>query len=271
MVGQTTKQEPPTPDLALSESRAKVREQLATDGFVYLRQAVGRQIAETVASDVWTYLESVDVYQDRRASWPIGRPQRGPVFRAIRDYEKGLAPLFSTKFEKDMGALIDPRLRVGEEQILYMTFPTSNHDLIQWRVPWRAWHNDFTGDGTGNTRAYLGFVLLNDVKPGGGNLVLLSSSHRLAEVIAPQHASAIVKQLSRKSEVLERLWDRTEGAPGALVGERCTVDGVEPQILEMTGMKGDVFILEGSLLHAPTDNERPDVRLAAKCFLYLRK
>ena len=150
-----------------------------------------------------------------------------------------------------------------------MTFPNANQDLDRWRVPWAGWHNDFTGDGTGETRAYLGFVLLNDVKAGGGNLVLLSGSHRLSEVIAPQHASAIMKQLSRKSTVLERLWDRNDGAPGALVGEVCTVDGVDLQVLEMIGKKGDVFILEGSLLHAPTVNERSQVRLAAKCFFYL--
>ena len=80
-----------------------------------------------------------------------------------------------------------------------------------------------------------------------------------------------MKQLSMKSTVFAKLWDRKAGAPGALVGERCSVDGVELQVLEMTGAKGDVYILEGSLLHAPTANERASVRLAAKCFLYFKK
>ena len=247
-----------------------VRDQLKTHGYAYLKQGVPRQIAEDVATDVWDYLEAVDVLKDRKESWPIGRPQRGPVFRAIRDYENGLLPLFSRRFESGMATTIDPKLRVGREQILYVTFPSSSHDPEQWRVPWAGWHNDFTGDGTGITRAYLGFVLLNDVVAGGGTLVLLSGSHRLAEVIAPQHASAIMKQLGRKSAVLERLWDRKEGAPGAAVSERCEVDGVELQVLEMTGNIGDVYILDGALLHAPTANERPDVRLAAKCFLYFK-
>ena len=267
---QKVELEPPVFEFESIESKATIRDQLATDGYVCLKQGIGRQVAETVANDVWTYLEPVDVYRNRKASWPIGKSQRGPVFRAIRDYEEGLSPLFSQKFEEGMRRLIDPKLRVGQEQILYVTFPNAHHDPNRWRVPWAGWHNDFLGDGTGRTRAYLGFVLLSDVEAGGGNLVLLTGSHRLAEVIAPQHASAIMKQLSKKSTVLERLWDRKEGAPGALVGERCSVDGVELQILEMTGTKGDLFILEGSLLHAPTANERPDVRLAAKSFLYFR-
>lgn len=261
----------PGVDFESSESRASIRDQLEKDGYVCLKQGVARQIAETVASDVWNYLEAVEVFRDRKPSWPIGKPTRGPVFRAIRDYEEGLTPLFSERFERDMGALIDPRLRVGKEQILYLTFPNLNRDPKRWRVPWAGWHNDFTGDGTGRTRAYLGFVLLNDVEAGGGNLLVLTGSHRLAEVIAPQHASAIMKQLSRKSPVLERLWDRKEGAPGALVGECCTVDDVELQILEMTGNAGDLFLLNGSLLHAPTANERTEARLAAKCWLYFRK
>lgn len=268
---QTAEQESSVFDLESNEFRVSVRNQLETDGYVYLRQGIGREIAESVANDVWAYLEPVGVFRDRTTSWPIGRPQRGPVFRAIRDYEEGLLPLFTDNFEQTMGELIDPSLRVGQEQILYMTFPNSDHDHKRWRVPWASWHNDFTGDGTGSTRAYLGFVLLNDVEPGGGNLVLLTGSHRLEEVIAPQHASAIMKQLSRKSTVLERLWDRKEDAQGALVGERCTVDGVELRILEMTGNAGDLFLLNGSLLHAPTANERPDARIAAKCFLYFRK
>lgn len=271
MVVQTTERETPVFDFELNESRVAVRDQLEMEGYVCLRHAVGRQIAEPVASDVWAYLERVDVYRDREVSWPIGTPQRGPTFRAIRDYEEGLAPLFSERFERVMCALIDPRLRVGQEQILYMTFPSSNYDQQRWRVPWARWHNDFTGDGTGKTRAYLVFVLLNDVEPSGGNLVLLSGSHPLDEVIAPQHASAIMKQLSRKSTVLERLWDRTDGASGAHIGERCAVDSIQLQLLEMTGNIGDVFILDGALLHAPTDNERPDVRMAAKGFLYFRK
>ncbi len=226
------------------------------------------QITETVAADVWSYLESVDVYRDEEGSWPIGKPLRGPVFRAIRDYE-GLTPLFSKTFESQMAALADLNLRVGEEQILYMTFPESEFDPRRWRVPWAGWHNDFTGDGTGRTKFLLGFVLLNDADAGGGNLLLLSGSHRLKEVIEPQHASAIMKQLSRTSTLLNRLWDRREGAPGVLVGETCNVDGVDLQVIEMTGNTGDVFLLDGSLLHAATVNERPHVRLAAKCFFYV--
>ena len=258
-------------DFQSEHASEHVRDQLKTNGFAYLKQGIDRETAENVSTDVWNYLELVDVYRNRTASWPVGRPQRGPVFRAIRDYEEGLLPLFSEKFERDIATLINPKLRVGQEKILYMTFPNANQDLNRWRVPWAMWHNDFTGDGTGKPRAYLGFVLLNDVQAGGGNLVLLSGSHRLSEVIAPQHASAIMKQLSRKSTVLEHLWDRSEGALGAQVGERCTVDGIELQILEMIGNKGDVFILDGSLLHAPTSNERSYVRLAAKCFLYFKK
>lgn len=270
MVQQTVDSSPSSIDFESEDARNLVRAQLETDGYVYLKQAIDGHVVEMVANDVWDYLESVDVYEDRESSWPIGRPTRGPVFRAIRDYE-GLSPLFSSKFEKDIVGLLDPKMRVGEEQILYLTFPNSDFEATRWRVPWAGWHNDFTGDGTGKSRFYLGFVLLNDVEPGGGNLVLLSGSHRLDEVIAPQHASAIIKQLSRKSTVLDRLWDREEGAAGALVGERCAVDGIELQVLEMIGNKGDVYILNGSLLHAPTANERPNVRMAAKCFMYFGK
>ena len=258
-------------DFQSEHASEHVLDQLKTNGFAYLKQGIDRETAENVSTDVWNYLELVDVYRNRTASWPVGRPQRGPIFRAIRDYEEGLLPLFSEKFERDIATLINPKLRVGQEKILYMTFPNANQDLNRWRVPWAMWHNDFIGDGTGKTRAYLGFVLLNDVQAGGGNLVFLSASHRLDEVVAPQHASAIMKQLSRKSTVLERLWDRREEAQGAVVGERCNVDGIELQLLEMIGSKGDVFILDGSLLHAPTSNERSYVRLAAKCFLYFKK
>lgn len=258
-------------DFQSESSRKYVRDQLQTEGFAYLKQGINRQVAENVATDMWNHLESVAVFRNETTSWPVGRPQRGPVFRAIQDYEEGSRQLFSTFFEREIASLIDPKLRLGSEQVPYITFPNSNHNLERWRVPWAGWHNDFSGDGTGKTRYYLGFVLLSDVEAGGGNVVLLAGSHRLDEVIAPHHASAIMKQLRRKSTVLDRLWDRNEGAPGALVGERCTVEGVELQVLEMTGNVGDVFILDGSLLHAATANERPDTRLAAKCYLYFKK
>ena len=265
---RTEKLQPQKFDFTSNDLRDQVHDELATNGYACLRQGTNRQIAETVAADIWHYLESVDVYRDEKASWPIGKPLRGPVFRAIRDYD-GLTPLFSKTFESEMATLVDLKLREGEEQVLYMTFPESEYDPKRWLVPWAGWHNDFIGDGTGRTKFLLGFVLLNDADAGGGNLVLLSGSHRLKEVIAPQHASAIMKQLSRKSSVLERLWDRREGAPGACVGEICSVDGIDLQVIEMTGNAGDVFLLDGSLLHAPTVNERPHVRLAAKCFFYV--
>ena len=245
-----------------------VRDQLGRNGYAQLRQGVSGDVVASVVSHLWNDLESVDVHRDREESWPIGRPLRGPLFRAIRDYE-GLNPLFSKEFEEGMVSLSGSELRVIQEFILYMTFPTAKRDLAQWRVPWAGWHNDFTGDGTGRTPGYLAFVLLNNIETCGGSPVFLAGSHRLSEVIAPQHASAIMKQLSKKSTLLERLWDRRPGAPGACVGERCTVDGVELEVLEMTGKAGDVFVINGLLLHAMTENERPDVRLAAKCFLQL--
>lgn len=247
-----------------------VRVNLVREGFAHLKQGMSLQVTESIAANVWNYLESVDLYRDRKETWPNGRPVRGPLFRAIRDYE-GLNPLFPNTFEEGMASLIGSELRVIQELILYMTFPTANRDLAKWRVPWAGWHNDFTGDGTGRTPGYLAFVLLTDTETCGGSPVFLAGSHRLSEVIAPQHASAIMKQLSKKSTLLERLWDRREGAPGASVGERCTVDGVELEVLEMTGKAGDVFLLNGLLLHAPTENERVDARLAAKCFLQLKQ
>ena len=257
-------------DFESKDSLALIRNQLRTAGYAHLRQVVCSRTVTSVVSDLWQYLGSVDVYRDRKDSWPIGRPQRGPLFRAIRDYE-GLSPLFSDPFEESMVNLIDRELRVIPELILYMTFPNLEQNPAKWRVPWAGWHNDFTGDGTGKTPGYLAFVLLNDIESFGGSPVFLTGSHRLNEVIAPQHASAIMKQLSRKSALLERLWDRSDNAPGTLVGERCTVDDVELEVLEMTGKAGDVFLLDGLLLHAMTDNVRAKVRLAAKCFLQLRR
>ena len=170
-------------DYQSGQLRESVRDHLKTYGFAYLQQGINRETAENVATDVWDYLELVDVQRDEAASWPVGRPQRGPVFRAIRDYEEGLSPLFSRKFERDIATLINQKLRIGQERILYLTFPNANQDLNRWRVPWAMWHNDFMGDGTGETRTYLGFVLVNDVDAGGGNLVFLSGSHRLDEVL----------------------------------------------------------------------------------------
>ena len=252
------------------EALGSVREQLETSGYAHLTRGGSCHVVDSVASHAWNYLESVDVYRERKESWPYGKPVRGPLFRAIRDYE-GLNPLFSEPFELGMANLIGSEVRVVQEFILYMTFPNSNHDPAKWRVPWAGWHNDFTGDGTGRTPGYLAFVLLSDTETCGGSPVFLSGSQRLSEVIAPQHASAIMKQLSKKSTLLERLWDRREGAPGALVGERCTVDGVDLEIRDMTGKAGDVFLLNALLLHAPTENERGDARLAAKCFLQLNQ
>lgn len=209
--------------LESKEALESVRDQLVRNGFARLTQGVSSHIAESVASHVWNYLESVDVYRDRKETWPIGRPVRGPLFRAIRDYE-GLNPLFPNTFEEGMLNLIGSEYRFTQEFILYMTFPLANRDLANWRVPWAGWHNDFTGDGTGRAPGYLAFVLLTDTETCGGSPVFLSGSHRLGEVIAPQHASAIIKQLSKKSTLLDRLWDRREGALGAFVGEGCTVD-----------------------------------------------
>ena len=82
---QATELEPLAFDFESADSRVAARDQLTTHGYLCLRQAAGRQNAETVAMHVWEYLEAVDVYRDRKASWPIGKPSRGPVFRAIRD------------------------------------------------------------------------------------------------------------------------------------------------------------------------------------------
>ena len=111
------------------------------------------------------------------------------------------------------------------------------------------------------------FALVNEIRPGGGGTVAISGSHRLAlpEMVGRED---IRKDLARSS-YFAKLLDGEPNTREELVGTTDSVDGVDVEIVEMTGEPGDVYLMNLWVLHTrwPNQSREPRIMLTQRFLL----
>lgn len=147
------------------------------------------------------------------------------------------------------------------QQILF-TLPST----ISWSVPNDVWHIDIPRLGKLGAPGLQAFIFLNDVGPKGGGTLVLSGSHRLLNTSRVMRSKALKQALSREP-YFRNLFDRERAPIHRLEDTMGSVDGVNLEVVELTGASGDVYLMDLRTLHTPAPNSSDTARLMMTCRL----
>jgi hypothetical protein len=212
---------------------------------------------------VWNALAHVGIYRDRPSTWIVERPARlqhlrtDPVFRAVGS-KLVLAAidaiLGNQRYEtpRDWGAL-------------FIAFPSN----ARWGVPSRGWHIDANyASALWPTGGVKTFALLGDVVSRGGGTQIVSGSHRLVyrwfQENPPPHGarSADMRKLLQSHPYIRDLHSAgdSDERVARFMARGEYVDGVPLQVVETTGVAGDVIMLHPLVLHVAAPNKAAEPR-----------
>lgn len=131
-----------------------------------------------------------------------------------------------------------------------ITFP----DVSTWTVPHGGWHIDLPPSSP--LPAVRMFAYLSEVAAGGGATVVVRGSHRLVSDQRGKASAALRGGLADRSDWFRELWRPIAGGDRVqrFMHDGATVDGVDVQVVELTGHPGDVVLWHPALLHAAAPN-----------------
>ena len=143
-------------------------------------------------------------------------------------------------------------------QVLF-TLPNA----LTWTVP-SGWHSDSPRLASGQSAGVQLFAFLDDVETRGGGTLALAGSHRLLNQRRPIRPSEF-RKLLRPEPFFADLFDAAESSPrrADLLHRTGAVGNVQLQIVEMTGVPGDVWLMDLRMMHVGSPNaaKRPRMML----------
>jgi len=141
-----------------------------------------------------------------------------------------------------------------------------------WTVP-SGWHSDSPRLASGQSAGVQLFAFLDVVEARGGGTLAIAGSHRLLNEARPIRPSELRRLLRAEPFFADLLLaDHPASSPqqrANLLHRTGPVGNVQLQIVEMTGVPGDVWLMDLRVLHvgSPNATERPRMMLT---FRYMR-
>jgi len=227
------------------------------NGWVRLPQAFGPEAGAAMREVVWQVLAEDGVRRDDPSTWTLERPtglqrlKEHPVFRAAG----------STGVLAAIDAILSPQAYEPPKNwgAVFAAFPVRE----AWNIPASGWHIDakYTSalDPPGGVKT---FALFGDVAPRSGGTLMVSGSHRLIHrwfqenPPPPGARSAEMRKRLQQHPYIRDL--HTDGDPEERIArfmDRAEIDnGMPLEVVECTGLAGDVFLLHPLTLHVATAN-----------------
>lgn len=147
------------------------------------------------------------------------------------------------------------------QQILF-TLPSR----VPWSVPNDVWHIDIPRLGKLGAPGLQVFIFLDDVEPKGGGTLVLSGSHRLLNTSRVMRSKELKRALCAE-QYFQILFDSERAPINRLKDTVGLVDGVNLEIVELTGTSGDIYFMDLRTLHTPAPNSSKTARLMMTCRL----
>lgn len=132
----------------------------------------------------------------------------------------------------------------------------------EWFMPNNGWHVDVPRLSTGACPGVQIFILLSEIKPGGGGTLAIAGSHKLL------NGEGFV----RSRDVTKRLWAKTlfqefMSEPRSTLDwfevHAPTAESVEVKVVELTGSPGDAYFIDLRTLHSGAPNMSQEPRMMA--------
>jgi hypothetical protein len=248
---------------------AAQHEEFERAGLLRIPGAIPAADTAAMCDRVWAHVRAEHgMERDDPATWRV--EERLPGLRKVaggREFERIGSPAVRSTLDGLLGEWTEP----PKWGVLLVTFP--RRDQAEWDVPVSVWHNDFVRYDAGReVRAVQLFVLLNDIRPGGGATLVLTGSHRLVAKYADPaadgpHPKRLRQTLGAADPWLRKLWAR-DGAEGndrvrRYMVDGAEVDGVPLRVVELTGQAGDVYFMHCDTFHAAAPNCGDEPRMMA--------
>jgi hypothetical protein len=226
-------------------------------GWMHVRGAFSCDDAAAMRSAAWHALAKVGISEGDPSTWTKERPEHlqhlkaDPVFRAVG----------SERLLTAIGAVFAGQAyeRPKNWGALFLAFPS----VHPWNVPGRGWHVDANYLSALSPPAGVRtHALLGDVAPRGGGTLILSGSHRLVhkhftDNPPPRGArGADCRKLLLSHPYIRDLHAESDAISRAARFMDCAEEheGIPLQVVENTGMAGDVILLHPLVLHVATSN-----------------
>lgn len=212
-------------------------------GYLYLPGALLTEAVRPVKNHVLNGLKQHKIWAGGRSLSP--RLKDVPLFQQVGKINQ-LIPYPGLRERLVPPPLLDLMTRLaggalsgGQDAQLLISLPQQ----AEWRLEGLNWHRDIGKVQTGVLPGIQVFALLDQLLPHGGATLALAGSHRF-------------KNAAQAKQGLDTLLQG--GADGQRVRE-----GIAFSLLEMTGRAGDVYLMDMRLLHTPSINATPHLRMMA--------
>lgn len=231
------------PSVSPSESSSPVLsvaeiEQFVSEGYVMLREAFPRRVAQAVRQTLWRHLEAdYGMREDDRSTWTQAQAHLQITLSDATAFE-AYSPRVCGAFDQLMGA---GRWQMPDGLGWWpVRFPGFSQP--PWTAPEKGWHVDgqnFHHHLTSREQGMLVIFVFSDIGPGDGGTAFVPGSHRLAARVLAEHEPEGMDPpaLNQAMKALPR--DR---------------------VLEVNGQAGDVVLLHPFMLHSGSANVGDRVR-----------
>ena len=167
--------------------------------------------------------------------------------RHARELAELVTPELEAAVETAAGGPVRPLMKWPQ---LLFTFP----ERCAWSLPHDLWHVDLPK--LANRRTIPGvqtFAMLDTVEPGGGGTVVVQGAHRFLYDIPFLGSKQIVNRL-RREPYFRALMSKQAGGRDRFLRETVRKGDTNLRVVELTGRRGDVYLMDMRLLHSRTPN-----------------
>jgi Phytanoyl-CoA dioxygenase (PhyH) len=251
-------------------SEVSIGDTFGERGVVRVRDAFSRDAANAMLDTIWQRVEAhTPARRQQPDTWhqvrlPSFKPiKQRPAFRPLID-----SPALATALDVVFGLYAwEPS---GSGVQVLVTFPNTD----TWTLPHYLWHMDAGFGPAVPTEMVKVFCCVDTVAVGGGGTLALAGSHRLVD----RYSNSLPVERRAGNSVSWRRFLNTDpwtrelvragdepARTNRLMGGRHDADGIDLEIIEMTGEPGDVYITDIHTFHcvAPNASDRPRIMLGA--------
>ncbi|HYF49062.1 MAG TPA: phytanoyl-CoA dioxygenase family protein [Planctomycetota bacterium] len=218
-------------------------EQFIADGFVVLRHAFPRSVADEIRARIW---KAIGLHPEQPENWTKPAVYLNKNFGGD-PFTQAFTPRVIGAFDDVMGeGRWEQQFHLGWWPIAFPGF-----DSKPWRAPQSGWHIDgyhFHHRLASREQGLLPIFIFSDIEAGGGGTALSIGSHTItANVLAEAEPHGLsMDELTRRVVAHPRSRSR---------------------VIEATGEAGDVVLIHPFLLHARSPNTGSSVRFICNpCF-----
>ncbi len=228
--------------------------EFSSRGLIYLPSVLSKTDMNESSVRVYTLCKKAKCLRDDK--WHAVDPHVARKLRKRVENSNAFGSSMTHELSENIGQLVDGgaiHQRTNRASVLF-TLPNNlgGQTELNWHIDAR-WRSGFTLAGVQL------FAFIDEVKSGGGGPVVVTGSHRL-RMRENSGREAVRNQLSEHSFFAslftKRPHDREE-----LVGSCASVDGLQLELVEMTGQPGDVYLMDLWVLHTRWPNTSGSARI----------